>query len=84
LILKQAASVQWVWKMDPAYIEQRVKRGAPVCPVLWLASEKLQYLTLVIWGTKNDVLSEGQARRVAQTLRMASWYRCPASDMPRS
>ena len=67
-VLKQDASGQWVWKMDPAYIERRVKRGAPVRPVLWPALEKPQCPTLVIWGTESDILSEGQARRMAQTL----------------
>ena len=67
-VLKQDAGGQWVWKMDPAYIERRVKRGAPVRPVLWPALEKLQCPTLVIWGTESDVLSEGQARRMAQIL----------------
>jgi len=47
-VLKQDASGQWVWKMDPAYIERRVKRGAPVRPVLWPALEKPQCPTLVI------------------------------------
>jgi pimeloyl-ACP methyl ester carboxylesterase len=67
-VLKQDTGGQWVWKMDPAYIERRVKRGAPVRPVLWLALEKVQCPTLVIWGTESDVLSEGQARRMAQIL----------------
>jgi esterase len=67
-VLKQDADGQWVWKMDSAYIERRVKRGAPVRPALWPALEKLQCPTLVIWGTESDVLSEAQARRMAQTL----------------
>jgi len=67
-VLKQDTGGQWVWKMDPAYIEQRVTRGAPVRPALWPALEKLQCPTLVIWGTESDVLSESQARRMAQTL----------------
>jgi pimeloyl-ACP methyl ester carboxylesterase len=67
-VLKQDANGQWVWKMDPAYIERRVKLGAPVRPALWPALEKLQCPTLVIWGTESDVLSEGQARRMARTL----------------
>jgi pimeloyl-ACP methyl ester carboxylesterase len=67
-VLKQDDSGRWVWKMDPAYIERRVKRGAPIRPVLWPALEKVQCPTLVIWGTESDVLSEGQARRMAQTL----------------
>ena len=67
-VLRENASAQWVWKMDPAYIEQRVRRGAPVRPVLWPALSKLQCPTLVIWGTDSDVLSEAQARRMAETL----------------
>ena len=67
-VLREDASGQWVWKMDPAYIEQRVRRGAPVRPVLWPALSKLQCPTLVIWGTDSDVLSEAQARRMAETL----------------
>jgi pimeloyl-ACP methyl ester carboxylesterase len=54
--------------MDPAYIERRVKRGAPVPPALWPALEKLQCPTLVLWGTESDVLSKAQARRMALTL----------------
>ena len=51
-VLKQDIGGQWVWKMDPAYIERRVKRGAPVRPVLWLALEKVQCPTLVIWAPR--------------------------------
>ena len=67
-VLREDAGAQWVWKMDPAYIEQRVRRGAPVRPMLWPALSKLQCPTLVIWGTDSDVLSEAQARRMAETL----------------
>jgi len=67
-VLMQDSGGRWVWKMDPAYIEQRVRRGAPVRPVLWPALAKLQCPTLVIWGTDSDVLSEAQARRMAETL----------------
>jgi esterase len=67
-VLMQDGSGLWVWRMDPAYIEQRVQRGAPVRPVLWPALAKLQCPTLVIWGTDSDVLSEAQARRMAKTL----------------
>jgi pimeloyl-ACP methyl ester carboxylesterase len=67
-VLKQEADGRWGWKMDPAYIEQRVKRGAPVRPVLWPALAKLPCPTLVIWGSDSDVLSEAQARRMAETL----------------
>ena len=67
-VLREDASGQWVWRMDPAYIEQRLKRGPSVRPVLWPALAKLQCPTLVIWGTDSDVLSEAQARRMAETL----------------
>lgn len=67
-VLRQDAGGQWLWKIDRAYIEQRVERGAPVRPVLWPALAKLQCSTLVIWGTDSDVLSETQARRIAETL----------------
>jgi len=67
-VLKQAPDGRWVWKMDPAYITQRVARGAPVRPVLWPALATLPCPTQVIWGTDSDVLSEAQARRMAETL----------------
>jgi len=67
-VLREDASGQWVWKMDPAYIERRLSRGAPVRPVLWPVLSRLQCPTLVIWGTDSDVLSEAQARRMAETL----------------
>ena len=67
-VLMQEGTGRWVWRMDPAYIEQRVQRGAPARPELWPALAKLQCPTLVIWGTDSDVLSEAQARRMAETL----------------
>jgi esterase len=33
-VLREADGGRWVWKMDPAYIEQRIARGAPVRPDL--------------------------------------------------
>jgi pimeloyl-ACP methyl ester carboxylesterase len=54
--------------MDPAYIEQRVKRGAPARPQLWPALETLPCPTQVVWGTDSDVLSEAQAKRMAAAL----------------
>jgi pimeloyl-ACP methyl ester carboxylesterase len=67
-VLRQSPDGCWVWKMDPAYIEQRVKRGAPARPALWPALETLPCPTLVIWGTDSDVLSEAQAKRMAAAL----------------
>jgi pimeloyl-ACP methyl ester carboxylesterase len=67
-VLKQAAGGRWVWKMDPAYVTQRVTRGAPVRPAAWPSLAALQCPTLVVWGTDSDVLLEAQARRMAETL----------------
>jgi pimeloyl-ACP methyl ester carboxylesterase len=63
--------------MDPAYIERRVKRGAPVRPVLWPALANLQCRTLVIWGTDSDVLSEAQACSRVATLPNGELARVP-------
>ena len=67
-VLRQRPDGRWVWKMDPAYVEQRVRHGAPPRPPLWPALRTLPVLTLVVWGSDSDVLSEGQARRMAETL----------------
>ena len=76
-VLMQDGRGQWVWKMDPAYIEQRAQRGAPVRPVLWPALAKLQCPTLVIWGTESDVLSEAQARHMVETLPKGALVQVP-------
>jgi pimeloyl-ACP methyl ester carboxylesterase len=67
-VLRERPDGRWAWKMDPAYIEQRVKRGAPARPALWPALEILPCPTQVVWGTDSDVLSEAQAKRVAAAL----------------
>jgi len=67
-VLRQRPGGGWAWKMDPAYIEQRVARGAPLRPPLWPALAALRCPTLVVWGSDSDVLSERQARRMAETL----------------
>jgi pimeloyl-ACP methyl ester carboxylesterase len=67
-LLRQRSNGTWGWKMDPAYIRQRVERGAPVRPNLWPALAQLACPTLVVWGTDSDVLSETQARRMIETL----------------
>jgi pimeloyl-ACP methyl ester carboxylesterase len=54
--------------MDPAYIDQRMKRGAPMRPQLWPTLETLPCPTLVVWGTDSDVLSEAQAKRMTTAL----------------
>ena len=67
-VLRQDASGAWVWKMDPAYIQQRVKQGPPRRPDLWPVLAKIPCPTLVIWGTVSDVLSEAQARKMVEVL----------------
>jgi pimeloyl-ACP methyl ester carboxylesterase len=67
-VLREGPDGRWAWKMDPAYIEQRVKQGPPKRPQLWPVLETLQCPTQVIWGTDSDVLSEAQAKRMATAL----------------
>src|SRR5712692_7572864 len=52
-VLKQHPDGRWIWKMDPAYIQQRVQRGAPARPALWPVLERLSCPTLVVWGTES-------------------------------
>ena len=67
-VLRQQSDGSWRWKMDPAYIEQRITRGAPKRPALWPALAALPCPTLVVWGSDSDVLLEAQARRMVATL----------------
>ena len=67
-VLKQHPDGRWAWRMDPAYVRQRVQRGAPPRPALWPVLEGLPCPTLVVWGTASDVLSEAQARRMVEVL----------------
>jgi len=67
-MLRQRGDGRWVWKMDPAYIQQRVKRGAPPRPEMWPALRALPCPALVVWGTDSDVLLEAQAKRMVEAL----------------
>ena len=67
-VLRQQPDGLWVWKMDPAYIRQRVQQGPPPRPALWPALQRIPCPTLVIWGRESDVLSEAQARRMVDVL----------------
>ena len=67
-VLRERPDGRWAWKMDPAYIEQRIARGAPVRPPLWPALETLPCPTQVVWGTDSGVLFEAQAKRMAAAL----------------
>ena len=63
--------------MDPAYIEQRVRRGAPVRAALWPALKALTCPALVVWGTESDVLSEAQARHMVEVLARGELVEVP-------
>jgi esterase len=67
-LLRHRPDGRWVWKMDPAYIQQRVQHGPPQRPALWPVLQRLSCPTLVVWGTESDILSEAQARRMVQVL----------------
>ena len=67
-VLREQPDGCWAWKMDPAYIEQRVKQGPPKRPPLWPVLETLQCPTQLVWGTDSDVLSEAQAKRMVAAL----------------
>lgn len=67
-LLRQLPDGSWGWKLDPAYVRQRVERGAPIRPNLWPTLAGLACPTLVVWGSDSDVLSEAQARRMVATL----------------
>ena len=57
-VLSERPDGRWAWKMDPAYIEQRIKQGPPKRPPLWPVLETLPCATQIVWGTDSDVLSE--------------------------
>ena len=67
-VLREDAAGCWRWKMDPAYIRQRVEHGPPVRPDLWPVLRALPCPTLVVRGMESDVLSEAQAGRMADML----------------
>jgi pimeloyl-ACP methyl ester carboxylesterase len=67
-VLRQHPDGRLVWKLDPAYIQQRVQHGAPPRPALWPVLQRLSCPTLVVWGTESDVLLEAQARRMQEVL----------------
>ena len=74
---RQRPDGKWRWKMDPAYIRQRVERGAMPRPPLWPALQGLPCPTLVVWGTESDVLSEAQALRMVNALPHGELVRVP-------
>ena len=76
-VLRRGTGGKWAWKMDPAYIRQRVERGPPARPPLWPALQALPCPTLVVWGTESDVLSEAQALRMVDVLPRGELVRVP-------
>ena len=76
-VLRQRPDGKWGWKMDPAYIRQRVEHGAPQRPPLWPALQGVPCPTLVVWGTESDVLSEAQAHRMVDVLPRGELVRVP-------
>jgi esterase len=67
-VLRRRDDGRWVWKMDPQYVQQRVAQGPPVRPPLWPVLQALSCPTLIVWGEDSDVLSQSQARRMAEVL----------------
>ena len=76
-VLRQRADGRWVWKMDPAYIRQRVEHGPPTRPPLWPALHALACPALVVWGSDSDVLSEAQVLRMVDALPRGELVRVP-------
>jgi len=76
-VLRRGTGGKWGWKMDPAYIRQRVEHGAPARPPLWPALQALPCPTLVVWGTESDVLSEAQVLRMVDVLPRGELVRVP-------
>ena len=76
-VLRRGTGGKWAWKMDPAYIRQRVERGPPGRPPLWPVLQALGCPTLLVWGTDSDVLSEAQARRMVDVLPRGELVRVP-------
>jgi pimeloyl-ACP methyl ester carboxylesterase len=76
-VLRRGAGGKWGWKMDPAYVRQRVEHGAPRRPELWPALQGVPCPTLVVWGTDSDVLSEAQAQRMVDVLPRGELVRVP-------
>jgi pimeloyl-ACP methyl ester carboxylesterase len=76
-VLRRGTGGKWAWKMDPAYIRQRVEHGPPRRPPLWPVLQALACPTLVVWGSDSDVLSEAQARRMVDVLPRGELVRVP-------
>jgi pimeloyl-ACP methyl ester carboxylesterase len=67
-VLRQRPDGNFAWKMDPAYIRQRIETGPPPRPALWPSFAGIGCPTLLVWGSDSDVLSEAQAQRMVAAL----------------
>jgi pimeloyl-ACP methyl ester carboxylesterase len=76
-VLRRRGDGRWMWKMDPAYIRQRVEHGPQQRPPLWPALHALACPALVVWGTESDVLSEAQVLRMVDALPRGELVRVP-------
>ena len=65
---RQREDGRWVAKNDPEFLRQRSSGGTPQLGHLWKVLETMPCPALLLWGTVSDVLSEGQARKIVQTL----------------
>ena len=75
--LRQRPDGRWGWKLDPAYITQRVIGGAQTQPHAWATLAKIPCPTQVIWGSDSDVLSAAQAKRMVETLKRGELVTVP-------
>lgn len=66
--LRRNADGRFYWKHDPEFQRQRVTKGTPTYGYLWDVLKRLEIPTLLVWGGASDVLSEGQAKRIVESL----------------
>jgi len=66
--VRQSDSGRWVWKNDPAFLQQRTAGGTQNYPQLWDVLRSLQCPTLLVHGGISDVLSSAQAQRIIDAL----------------
>ena len=87
-VLRQGPDGRWGWKMDPAYIEQRVRHGAPARPPLWpaLQDPALPHLGRVGRRERRSLRSTGAAHgrgTAARRVGAGAWHR-PCADPRRA
>jgi esterase len=75
--LRKADEGRFYWKHDPEFQRQRVTKGTPTYGYLWDVLKRLDIPVLLVWGTASDVLSEGQALRVIETLKRGALVPVP-------